>query len=357
MAIRAGVALVVTVVSLAGSGGCTSVIGSAYLREAWLDAVEQAADKKDAAERERPAQGDDAIGPAGAQLSAETDGDAGSDVGTAGPEMDDTAPPWAPATIDEAIAEADERLSAAGGLAEPARAALAATLEATPRQDWPVVVEEFTTALVTAQSDAGRARRPGAAAATRVSVEQDERAQPAAATRPEDPAEPVAPLPPKEPVQQQVRELEQEPAAVPPSPLLAVDDSAEFAVRNACFASRVRGWGVVDRFDTTRFAAGQEVIVYFELDALSARSTPDGHMTRIDTTLALVGGDGTPIERWSFEPLEETCRSRRRDYFARYVITLPATLPAGDCRLEIGVRDAVADRSSQVFLPLEIVGR
>ena len=317
--------------------------------------VEQAADRKDAAVRERPARDDDQLDPAGARLSSETDGDTGSGFGTAGPQVTETPPSWA--TIDEALAEADQRLAVAGGLAEPARAALAATLESTPRQDWPVVVEEFTSALVTAQSDVGPRRRPSTAAATLASAEQDDRPLSATAIPPEAPAEPVAPSPPQEPVPQQVAETVQEPAAVSPSRPLPVDEPAEFTVRNACFASRVRGWGVVDRFETTRFVAGQDVIVYFELDALSARSTPDGHTTRIDTTLSLVGGDGTPIERWSFEPLEETCRSRRRDYFARYLITLPATLPAGDCRLEIGVRDAVADRSSQAFLPLEIVGR
>lgn len=353
MAIRSGAALVVTVVCLAGAGGCTSVIGSAYLREAWLDAVEQAADKKEAAEREPPAPGDDQPGLAGARVPPEMDGDAG----TAGLPAADASPAWAPATIDEALSEADGRLSAAGGLAAPARAALAATLEATPRQDWPVVVEEFTAALLAAQSDGEPRRRPGAPAVTRVPAEQDERPPSVTATLHEEPAEPIAPLPPQEPVQQQITEPVQKTAAVATSLPPPVEKPAEFAVRNACFASRVRGWGVVDRFETTRFSAGQEVIVYFELDALSAHASPEGHTTRIDTTLALVGGDGTPIERWSFEPLEETCRSRRRDYFARYLVTLPATLPDGACRLEIDVRDAVADRSSQASLPLEIVGR
>ncbi|MFM9197372.1 MAG: hypothetical protein ACKOWG_16865, partial [Planctomycetia bacterium] len=130
-----------------------------------------------------------------------------------------------------------------------------------------------------------------------------------------------------------------------------------FAIRNACFASRVRAWGVVDRFETAEFSPGQEVIVYFELDQLSARQSTDGHTTRIDTALQLVDADGRRIHEWTFEPLEETCDSRRRDYFARYLVTLPDALPAGSSRLQIVVSDTLAGRTAHATLPLALAGR
>ena len=40
-----------------------------------------------------------------------------------------------------------------------------------------------------------------------------------------------------------------------------------FAVCNACFVTRVRAWGAVDRFPEAAFRPGQDVIVYFEIDA------------------------------------------------------------------------------------------
>jgi predicted metal-dependent phosphoesterase TrpH len=92
------------------------------------------------------------------------------------------------------------------------------------------------------------------------------------------------------------------------------------AVNNACFATRVRGWGNVERFPSTTFRPGQEVIVYFELDQLASRESAEGHTTRIDTVLRLVDASGRRVHEWTFEPLEETCGSHRRDYFARYLV-------------------------------------
>ncbi|MFN9369787.1 MAG: hypothetical protein ACK6CT_13650, partial [Planctomycetia bacterium] len=140
----------------------------------------------------------------------------------------------------------------------------------------------------------------------------------------------------------------------------AAEEPANSAARPAltlqppCFASRVRGWGDVDKFAAPRFEAGQEVIVYFELDGLAASETPAGCTTRVDTVLTLLGPDGTRLHTWRFDPLEETCKQRRRDYFARYLVVLPPAA-TGRCRLEVSVSDAVAASSAGATLPLNIV--
>ncbi|MFM7290739.1 MAG: hypothetical protein ACKO6B_05850 [Planctomycetia bacterium] len=329
--------LLAAAIVVAASSGCTSVIGSAYLREAWLDAVEHAAEATP-----RPKDGDKSTADDADSLPANDDAGAGQDdIETAS----QSQASWSPATLDEAVAEADQRLSRSGGLTEAARGTLVTMLEATPRQDWPVVIEEFTLALASVQGEGSKAADPGT---------------PSPDTAPAPIAEPVAPLPPAAPA----------PAAAPepPRPLTHVQPAqptpgrAEpappaFAIRNACFASRVRAWGVVDRFETAEFSPGQEVIVYFELDQLSARQSTDGHTTRIDTALQLVDADGRRIHEWTFEPLEETCESRRHDYFARYLVTLPDALPAGSSRLEIVVSDTLAGRTAHATLPLALAGR
>jgi hypothetical protein len=60
------------------------------------------------------------------------------------------------------------------------------------------------------------------------------------------------------------------------------------------------------------------------------------------------------VHEWAFEPLEETCGSHRRDYFARYLVAVPPTTPAGSCRLEIVVTDTVASRTAQTSIPLDV---
>jgi hypothetical protein len=337
-------------VCVTAASGCTSVISSAYLREAWLDAVEHAAEPT-------PVPDDD---KAARKRSAAT-AEAGSSDGGADSRNDvtevSTAAAWSPASLDEAVGEADQRLAQVGGLTAAARSTLIATLKSTPRQDWQVVVEEFTAALAAAHpgNDVSASDAEASTAAAPRAVPDVVAALPVApAPAPVIAAEPIAPLPPAassdspapEAVHQTVHQTATSDHAAP-----------AFAVQNACFASRVQGWGLVDRFETAAFSPGQDLIVYFELDQLTARDSSDGHTTRIDTVLRLVGGDGRRLHEWTFEPLEETCRSQRRDYFARYLVTVPASTPAGSCRLEVVVSDTIAGRTAQATLPLDVTGR
>ncbi|NCA11689.1 hypothetical protein EBR56_07755, partial [bacterium] len=142
--------------------------------------------------------------------------------------------------------------------------------------------------------------------------------------------------------------VEQFPAAAaePPTPALAV--------RNACFVSRVRGWGVVERFPEAVFRPGQDVIVYFELESPTTRHSPAGRTTSIDTIFRLFDSTGSQVGQWDFEPIDETCLAPRRDYFARYFVRIPETATPGPCRLEIMVTDLVSGMSSQAHLDLEV---
>ena len=311
------------------SSGCTSVISSAYLRETWLDAVEHASESRaDAKASDKAAAHDESDVDNAEETTALP---AGRDVNA----LPDTAA-WSPATLDEAVDEARRRLAKSGGLNDAARGTLIATLKSTPRQDWPVVVEEFTAVLAASQI----ANAPEASVAA---VATDESPSVAA-------AEPVAPMPPAESPRTAATEPDQPPAQ--PAPIQPV-----FAVQNACFASRVRAWGVVDRFETAQFQPGQEVIVYFELDQLTSRESAEGHTTRIDTVLRLVDASGRRVHEWTFEPLEETCGSHRRDYFARYLVAVPPATPAGSCRLEVVVTDTIAGRTAQTSMPLDVGSR
>jgi len=336
---------------MTSSSGCTSVISSAYLREAWLDAVEHAAETQaDAKRKGKTAQADD--------HEAEESEVADSSSADANAGDSSEAAAWSPATLDEAVVEADHRLAESGGLNDAARGMLITTLKSTPRQDWPVVIDEFTSALNAAHGDSNAERadatalaeqsRPPSTAVAAVAMER-EATPPSVAI-----VEPVAPMPPSEATVEAPPAAPAEPRQ-PATPATA--PTPIFAVQNACFASRVRAWGVVDRFDTAQFEPGQELIVYFELDHLASRESAEGHTTRVDTVLRLVGADGRRVHEWTFEPLEETCGSHRRDYFARYLVALPASTPAGPCRIEVAVTDTIAGRTAQTSLPLDVASR
>jgi hypothetical protein len=332
--------LLAALACMSAATGCTSVISSAYLRETWLDAVEHASESRADAKANDKAAAHDESDVDDAEETAALP--ASGDVNV----LPDAAA-WSPATLDEAVDEARRRLAKSGGLNDAARGTLIATLKSTPRQDWPVVVEEFTAVLAAAQID-NAPEASGAAEATDASPSVAAASESVTTTtaKREAAAEPVAPMPPAE---SRTAATEPDQPAALPAPVQPV-----FAVQNACFASRVRAWGVVDRFETAQFQPGQEVIVYFELDQLASRESAEGHTTRIDTVLRLVDASGRRVHEWTFEPLEETCGSHRRDYFARYLVAVPPATPAGSCRLEVVVTDTIAGRTAQASMPLDV---
>ena len=336
--------------------GCTSAITTAYLRDAWWETADHAEESSAVAE------------PADTAASDDREPRPSSTGRADDPQADATR---RAAAIEEAVA----RLSRLGTLDDTARATLIDTLRRTQQEDWPVVIEAFSETLAAAGPAAGPSvPHVVAKAATEM---PDETVPATAAANPGDAAPAALPAtvqPSATPDVAVASTAQSDP--VPPEPAPASADDATptpakpaaapaetvpvarppLAVQNAAFASRVRAWGDLDRFPVDRFRPGQELILYFELENLSAGESPAGHTTCIDTVIRLVGPAGEAIHDWSFEPIAETRKNRRRDYFARYVVRIPEGSPAGKCRLELTVTDTLAGTSTQTAVPLEVAG-
>jgi hypothetical protein len=331
----------IMLLSVVSQSGCTALLTTTALR----DAVPGASD------------------PADDEMLDEPESIAGDGPATGMPDDDEPLVLAKPAvSMERTIEQAIERLAAAGRMDEPTQSALIGMLEQTPAEDWPAIIDAFVEAL-----EAGHVAAKPVTAAT--SAPPPEPAPPPAPLAPATLAAPAIHLAPAIPLAPPPET--RTPAAAPATaamllfpvvePVAALEPVAEptpsLHIDNACFASRVRGWGQVDRFETSLFRAGQDVIVYFELENLQSLETDAGHRTEVDTSLRLVTEDGHPLHAWSFDPVEETCPARRRDYFIRYVLRLPADLEPGTCRLDVTVTDAVGNRTATVSLPLEIVAR
>jgi len=365
---------------LIAQSGCMSALTTASLRELLLDTADSLAE---ATARDVDAIADDA--DASASLAQDgTDGEA------IVPE------PAERLSLDEAVDRAVARLNGVGELDPATQATLLSILENTNPQDWPAAIDAFTASL-----EMHRPPRPIAAPTPPPVV-------PVAAVEPEphDPLtfpvtaaaheltfptpEPATPEPATLAFVEAARPVSQEqfvsletmpPGAIAPvfvaEPVGAEDPlviepagegapsaatppvhdapaSPTFTVRNACFVTRVRAWGVVDRFPAAAFRPGQDVIVYFELDAPTARQSAAGHTTSIDTLFRLISADGRQLGEWNFEPIDETCHAPRRDYFARYFLRIPETAQPGACRLEFVVTDRVTGISTPAHLDLDV---
>jgi hypothetical protein len=270
-------------------------------------------------------------------------------------------------------AEAEGReADAAAGRSEPTTVALLTTpppipAAIVPAATVPAVAPALIAAVPAALPPAPAPLEVGAApvaplvpsppAAPVVAATVIELIEPVAAIAPEIPPAP-APLPdlaPASPVPPVPEAFEPAPQPLPIEPTR--HPAAGPAVNNACFATRVRGWGNVERFPRAAFRPGQEVIVYFELDRLEIRSSKDGHTTAIDSTFQLLSANDERVGQWTFDPIVETCPSPRRDYFARYFLRIPEEAKPGVHRLQWSVTDAVAGATRQAHLDLEILPR
>lgn len=380
---------------LIAQSGCMSALTTASLREVLLDTVDSLAE---ATTRDADALTDDA--DVSASL-VQDDADAAGII----------SEPAKPLSLDEAVDRAVARLTGVGELDPATQATLLSILENTNPQDWPAAIDAFTASLemhrpprpiaaptppplVTvaavapaapdpltfpvaatahqadppAETPAALVIEPARTPATDAVLDFPkpepatlaivEAARPvseerfaAATTLPRGVLAPVfvaEPVGAEEPLALEAVTGDTEPAAID------VPASPTFAVRNACFVTRVRAWGAVDRFPEAVFRPGQDVIVYFELDAPTARHSTAGHTTSIDTLFRLVSTDGQQLGQWDFEPIDETCHAPRRDYFARYFLRIPETAPSGACRLEFVVTDLVTGCSTQAHLDLDV---
>lgn len=342
--------------------GCTSAITTAAMREAFSGTLASLAQPLPHAADRGSAGDDEQQNAADGPEPVDTDADEEASATAAKPTL----------TLDQAVERAVSRLSAAGQLDAATQATLLTMLESTNPEDWPAAIDAFTAAL-----EANRPQipaQPPAPPAPEATASRPEPAavppvEPAALMLPGPTEEAVtAPVKPAPLVIEPVAHATEQAVAEPEDPADAVADvpnntpaeepvAPTLAVRNPCFVTKVKAWGVVDRFPTQVFRRGQDVIVYFEIEQLSCRSDATGHATSIDTAFRLVGADGEQIRSWTFEPVDETCLSQRRDYFARYFLRMPDNAPAGPCRLEFVVTDRLAGTSTQSHLDLEIADR
>jgi len=349
--------LVLVAIAAATTTGCTSVLSTASLQDMFGAGDNQAAE---AAVEVADGDSQSALEDSADEAATDTERRA--------------------AAIDEAVS----RLARLGHLDDAVRASLVATLKRTDQEDWPAVVEAFADSLppsgisaansaavestpadvlvpANADADSDTASEPPVHVVAKADLDSETTL---GALPVEQPAEapPVSqPLVQGDAVAVVVVPLEtsESPGLPEPAPVTSLVTSAvappALAIDNASFASRVQGWGLLDRFAADRFRPGQDVIVYFELDGLSAGESAAGHTTCIDAVLRLVADDGGTVHEWSFEPIAETCRAQRRDYFARYVVKIPAKVAAGPHRVALVVTDTLSGAVAKHSLPLEIL--
>ena len=130
-------------------------------------------------------------------------------------------------------------------------------------------------------------------------------------------------------------------------------------ITDLALCRRVRGFGVYDAFERTRFLAGRphKMIVYVALDHFASRElAEDKHEVRLTQEIVLYNAtDGLAV--WRQRPVEvvDHARTVRRDFFVVQLIELPARLSVGKYVLKVKVRDLHGETMHEASQPIEIV--
>lgn len=119
---------------------------------------------------------------------------------------------------------------------------------------------------------------------------------------------------------------------------------SKLELRKLAFCERVEYFGWYTEFPRYEFQPKQEVILYVEVDNFSAvHKPPAGYETELHGRYEIFDATtGQVVAARQLPPDKEVCRNYRRDYFLRYRIYMPDSIPPGRYRLELTIEDQKA---------------
>jgi hypothetical protein len=132
--------------------------------------------------------------------------------------------------------------------------------------------------------------------------------------------------------------------------------AGSLGIPTAAFCTRVDGFGIYEPMGN-RFPAGREtrVILYCEIENFASQlNAKNLWETRLTLETTLYDSKGTRVAVEERRPVTDQSRNRRRDFFARGFIRIPA-LTAGQYSLTVTVTDVQANRLAETRVPVEIV--
>jgi hypothetical protein len=126
-------------------------------------------------------------------------------------------------------------------------------------------------------------------------------------------------------------------------------------VSKPLFCSEVESYGSVSRFKHDRFTAGQQVILYCEVDHFVAEKVSKGYETQLQGAYELFNQHGVKVSEQVLPEDKQTCDHYRRDYFIAYRMYLPSHLEPGSYRLRLTMEDHKGKLYGQSETEFEII--
>ncbi|HEV3418020.1 MAG TPA: hypothetical protein VG056_14435 [Pirellulales bacterium] len=136
-----------------------------------------------------------------------------------------------------------------------------------------------------------------------------------------------------------------------------IGELATPVVRNLAFCKEVTSFGVYKKFPKYEFKAGDEALLYCEIENLKAESTDKGYHTSVKSSYQILDGRGERVAEQEFPESEDICASQRRDFFIPYFIWIPKRINDGTYTVQLTVEDTQTKKVGQSSIQFKIGAR
>lgn len=130
--------------------------------------------------------------------------------------------------------------------------------------------------------------------------------------------------------------------------------SSSLDVRALEFCTEIESYGQIKPFPSRRFAAGQEVILYCEIENFVSTAVEGGFETRLRGTYDLLDAKGERIASQTLPEDQQTSKNHLRDYFIAYQMYLPEAIDPGRYQLRLTMEDIHGKKYGQATVEFEI---
>jgi hypothetical protein len=125
-------------------------------------------------------------------------------------------------------------------------------------------------------------------------------------------------------------------------------------IKSLAFCTEVERYGVVTKFPKSQFQADQEVLLYCEIENVSAEKIRTGFETQLQGSYEIIDGQGRKVADQLLPMEPELCQNHRRDYFIVYKIYMPQQIASGSYQLKLTIEDMKAHKWGQSQLDFQI---
>jgi hypothetical protein len=130
--------------------------------------------------------------------------------------------------------------------------------------------------------------------------------------------------------------------------------ASNLEVRNIAFCTDVERYGVITKFPKYQFKPDEEVLLYCEVENVSALPVKDGFESQLQGSYEILDTNGNRIVEQTLPMEPDVCQNVRRDYYMVYRIFMPQQISPGNYKLRLTIEDLKARKYGQSTLDLQI---